>query len=258
MKQLQPFHIVDSSYWPFVIPIEIFDFIMSIINLTRNSSTKPCFAILSLLLLRCGLWFRDIGREATFQGIHTKKVKKGLTYAIILFIISELRVFGRLFWALFHFSLRPPITGGIIWPPTGITILNPLEVPLLNTLILILSGISVTIGHFKVLAAKARRWWIWLTVFLGGWFVYLQYSEYNLAPFTIRDRVYGSSFYILTGCHGFHVIIGTIFLLRQALRLDLYQITRTSHLGLTFAIWYWHFVDVIWLALYIRVYWFGS
>lgn len=213
---------------------------------------------LSLLII-IYQWWRDIARERTFQGHHTSKVVLSIRWGIILFITSEVFFFISFFWGFFHSSLSPSIELGILWPPKGINTFNPLEIPLLNTLILLRSGLSVTWAHHSLIENNFRQRWksLLLTIILGIYFSILQAYEYIEAPFAISDSVYGSSFFIATGFHGLHVIIGTIFLLVSLLRLLNNHFSATHHFGFEAAAWYWHFVDVVWLFLYLSIYWWG-
>jgi cytochrome c oxidase subunit 3 len=183
-----------------------------------------------------------------------------LKIGMILFITSEVVFFAAFFWAFFHSSFNPSIFLGGVWPPAFLTILNPWKIPLLNTIILLTSGATVTLAHHSIvwgskdLAGKALT----ATVLLAIFFTYLQNIEYLNAPFSIYSSVYGSNFYMLTGFHGFHVIIGTTFLTICLIRLYFNHLTREHHFGFEAAAWYWHFVDVVWLFLFLSVYWWGS
>jgi len=213
-----------------------------------------------ILIVSMYLWWRDVVRESTYQGYHTLIVQRGLKLGFILFIGSEVAFFGGFFWAFFHSSLSPSIFLGSIWPPVNINSLNPWGVPLLNTVILLLSGLSITWVHFSILsrnASSANVAFI-VTLILALAFTLLQLSEYASAPFNITDSVFGSSFYALTGLHGAHVIIGTIFILVCYVRFLNAHFTTKHHLGFEFASWYWHFVDVVWLFLYVFVYIWGT
>ena len=205
-------------------------------------------------------WWRDVVREATFQGRHTAIVEKGLRYGMILFITSEVCFFFAFFWAFFHRSLAPSVEIGVTWPPTGISPLNPFLVPLLNTAVLLSSGVTITWAHHRILAGNRTEsiQALFLTILLGVYFTALQAWEYLDAPFTIADRVYGSTFFVATGFHGLHVIIGTTFLLVCFLRLVNFHFSAHHHFGFEAAAWYWHFVDVVWLFLYVCIYWWGS
>jgi len=204
-------------------------------------------------------WWRDVIREGTFQGLHTLKVQKGLQWGIILFITSEVLFFFSFFWAFFHSRLRPCLEGGAIWPPAGVSPFNPFGIPLLNTAILLRSGASVTYTHHRLLENEHVRAILRLgiTICLGFYFTVLQAYEYYEASFSIADSVYGSTFFVATGFHGLHVIIGSSFLAACWGRLLLCQFSSSHHFGFEAAAWYWHFVDVVWLFLYISIYCWG-
>lgn len=215
------------------------------------------FVFVSVIFL---LWMRDIIRESTFQGNHTKKVQNGLKVGFICFLISEWMLFFSFFWAYFHMALSPAVEIGCIWPPKGINPPTPWGIPLFNTAILIGSGSFVNTCHHAIRARLGNTAIITLsiTVGLGVLFTLLQLFEYINMHFTIADSVYGSCFFMLTGLHGLHVIVGTIFLFIQLIRLRAYHFTNTHHLGFLFASWYWHFVDVIWILVWFIVYWWGT
>lgn len=204
-------------------------------------------------------WWRDITRERTFQGYHTNQVTSGLKWGIILFITSEIFFFISFFWGFFHSSLSPTIELGLTWPPTRIQIFDPFKIPLLNTIILITSGISVTWAHHRLINKNYSQTFyrLLLTVLLGIYFTLLQLIEYLEASFNISDSIYGSSFFIATGFHGIHVLIGTFFLLVCLIRHFIAHFSSHHHFGFEAAAWYWHFVDVVWLFLYISIYWWG-
>ena len=215
---------------------------------------------ITLLLIVIIQWWRDISREGAIQGLHTSIVELGLRWGIALFIISEVFFFVSFFWAFFHRSLSPNVEIGSIWPPFGIKVFNPFQVPLLNTVILISSGIRVTWAHHTLIIGNYSQTKIGLTltVVLGFYFTILQILEYYEASFTFADSIYGSTFFIATGFHGLHVIIGTLFLLVMLMRHINYEFSKNHHFGFEAAAWYWHFVDVVWLFLYIIIYWWGS
>nr|AUR26777.1 cytochrome c oxidase subunit 3 [Cormobates leucophaea] len=258
--QAHSYHMVDPSPWPIL---------GAAAALLTTSGLVMWFHYDSYYLLLLGListalvmfqWWRDIIRESTFQGHHTPTVQKGLRYGMALFITSEAFFFLGFFWAFFHSSLAPTPELGGQWPPVGIQPLDPMGVPLLNTTILLASGVTVTWAHHSITEAarKSAILALTLTVLLGLYFTALQAMEYYEAPFSIADGVYGSTFFVATGFHGLHVIIGTIFLFVCLLRLIKYHFTSGHHFGFEAAAWYWHFVDVVWLLLYISIYWWGS
>lgn len=259
MTKNHPFHLVSIRPWPLLISLRLFNtFLITIRWLHKFNNynliiTIPCVILVSIQ------WWRDVIREATFQGEHTLKVYINIRLGIILFIISEIFFFIAFFWAYFHSSLAPNIDTGQIWPPLGITPFNPFDIPLLNTIILISSGLTVTWSHYRFLINELNECETSLctTVLLGIYFSLLQLFEYTEAPFSIADSIYGSTFFIATGSHGFHVIIGTTFLYINLLRLKHLQFSSHHHFGFEAAAWYWHFVDVIWLFLYISIYCWG-
>jgi len=206
------------------------------------------------------VWFRDVIREGTYLGYHTVAVQHGLRYGMLLFILSEVCFFAGFFWAFYHSSLAATVEIGGVWPPPGIEVLNPWDVPLLNTLILLLSGATVTWAHHSILQGNKANavLGLTLTVGLGLIFTALQAYEYIESSFTISDGVYGSTFFMATGFHGLHVIIGSTFLLVCLLRQIKNHYTTTHHFGFEAASWYWHFVDVVWLFLFVSIYWWGS
>ena len=255
-----PFHLVEPSPWPILGSISALFITIGTTSWIHNYSYITLPLGLSLMLLVMFQWWRDIVREGTFQGYHTSFVVNGLRWGIILFILSEVCFFFGFFWAFFHSSLAPTPEIGCVWPPSGITIINPFSVPLLNTAILLSSGVTVTWAHHRLIAGSRKNalYALVLTILLGLYFTILQASEYYEAPFSIADRVYGSTFFVTTGFHGLHVIIGTSFRFVCLLRTFLHHFSTSHHFGFEAAAWYWHFVDVVWIFLYICIYWWGS
>lgn len=258
--QTHAYHIVNPSPWPLTGALSA---------LLLTSGLVIWFHYHSSILLSLGLlaniltiyqWWRDIIREGTYQGHHTPIVQKGLRYGIVLFIVSEVFFFAGFFWAFYHSSLAPTHDLGGCWPPTGIIPLNPLEVPLLNTSVLLASGVSITWAHHSLIEGKRNHinQALSITILLGLYFTILQASEYFETPFSISDGIYGSTFFIATGFHGLHVIIGSSFLIVCLLRQLKFHFTSKHHFGFEAAAWYWHFVDVVWLFLYVSIYWWGS
>jgi len=215
---------------------------------------------LALLLLSCGGWWASVIREATYGGFHTLRVQSGLRAGILLFIVSEIFFFLGFFWAYLHCSLSPNIELGSTWPPPGVSPIFPFSVPLLNTVVLLSSGLTITYSHSCLLASSAvpSIFSLLLTILLGLFFSVLQAYEYYLCRFCISDSAYGSCFFLATGFHGLHVILGVIFLTVSLVRLLALHFSPSRHLGYLFSAWYWHFVDVIWLLLYLIIYIWGS
>jgi Heme/copper-type cytochrome/quinol oxidase, subunit 3 len=260
MKKNHQFHLVDPSPWPIIISFSILN--LTLFNVLFFNIKKTFLIIIRIIIttLIIFLWWRDIQRERTFQGNHTKIVIISIKYGIILFIRSEILFFFRFFWRFFHHRLSPNYEIGLIWPPLNIKSFNPINIPLINTIILLRSGISVTWAHSRICFNNSiqtnKR--ILITIILGLLFSILQFYEYITCPFCIRDSVYGRRFFVTTGFHGIHVIIGTTFLTQVLMRLKIIHFSRKHHLGIEISIWYWHFVDVVWLFVYIRIYWWGK
>jgi len=255
-----PFHLVDKRPWPITGSI-------GAISLTSGTilwfqKINPILIITGtiIILLTIIQWWRDIIREATFQGIHTNKVTKRIKIGIIIFILSEVILFSSLFWTFFHRRLSPNIEIGIQWPPINIKPINPINIPILNTIILLSSGISLTWAHNAILNKNFSQTiqGIYITIILGIYFSILQIIEYYELNFSIADSIYGSTFFLTTGFHGIHVIIGTIFIISSTIRINNLQISNIHHVGYETSAWYWHFVDIVWLFLYLSIYWWGS
>nr|YP_010490515.1 cytochrome c oxidase subunit III [Regioscalpellum regium]UWM13001.1 cytochrome c oxidase subunit III [Regioscalpellum regium] len=255
-----PFHLVELSPWPLT---------ASIGALSLTSGLSYWFHYNNLMILALGVsiifissyqWWRDISREGTYQGLHSSSVIVNLRWGMILFIISEVFFFLSFFWAFFHASLAPSVEIGTHWPPMGILPFNPFQVPLLNTAILLSSGVTITWSHHSLMnnnhsqAAQA----LLITIILGIYFTLIQVYEYLEAPFSISEAVYGSTFFVATGFHGLHVIIGSTFLIICFVRMLNYHFSSKHHFGFEAAAWYWHFVDVVWLFLYVSIYWWGG
>jgi len=260
--QRHPYHLVDPSPWPIVAAFGAFSATMGGVMYFHGYTGGGLSLSIGLLtILFCMyVWWRDIVREATFEGWHTSMVQLGMRYGMILFIVSEIMFFFAFFWAFFHSSLCPTHVIGGIWPPKGILVLNAWEIPLLNTIILLTSGAACTWAHHAIITGdrKGAIFSLIITLILAIAFTAFQGFEYINATFGISDSVYGSTFYMATGFHGFHVIIGTTFLTVCFVRLIQYHFSRQHHFGFEAAAWYWHFVDVVWLFLFIVVYWWGG
>lgn len=267
------YHLVNPSPWPLVGAIGGFALAFGAVNymhpdmLGWHFGLKSLIPGLAIVIITMIMWWRDVIKEA-FLGDHKPIVQLGLRYGMTLFITSEVMFFVAFFWGFFDASLfineikefaRHEFTGGV-WPPQGITPFDPFHLPLLNTLILLTSGVTVTWAHHALIAGnrKGLIQGLALTVILGMIFTATQAYEYAHASFGFAGSIYGSTFYMATGFHGFHVIVGTIFLAVCLVRAMKGHFTATHHFGLEAAAWYWHFVDVVWLFLFVCVYWWGG
>ena len=262
VKTKHSWHLVDPSPWPFVAALGGF-LLTTGFALYMHNYINGGYILLfgfTIVLYVMYVWWRDIIREATFEGQHTYSVQRGLRLGMILFIVSEVMLFFAFFWGFFHSSLSPTYNIGTVWPPTAITTIPAIGIPLTNTVFLLSSGATVTWAHHAIIvrAKKQALIALILTVILAAFFTALQGLEYVESPFNISDSVYGSCFFITTGFHGAHVFIGTIFLLVSFIRIIFNHFTSTHHFGFEAAAWYWHFVDVVWLFLFVVIYWWGG
>ena len=256
------FHLVRPSPWPILTSFGLTQLIIYILWIFHDFKTTKIGLFLRILYLALviGMWFRDVVIESTFQGFHTSKVQELHRLGMVLFLISETMFFFSIFWCYFYMSISPSIWIGCTWPPEGITVINPMELPLLNTLILVSSGISATYAHRAMLTRWGRTdvfYGLGVSIMLGILFTLLQLWEYSTASFSINDGIYGSIFYFSTGFHGIHVIIGTIALIVCFIRHYYYHFQMEHHVGFECSLWHWHFVDVIWIFLYLFVYCWG-
>lgn len=255
-----PYHLVEESPWPLLSATGAFFLTSGLVKWFQMNSASLLLSGLLIILLVIFQWWRDIANEGASQGLHSPIVELGLRWGIALFIISEVFFFLSFFWAFFHRSLAPAVEIGSSWPPMHIHPFNAFQVPLLNTIILLSSGVSATWAHHALIAGNhsSSLQGLLLTIILGMYFSSLQALEYYEASFRMADRVYGATFYLATGFHGLHVLVGTLFLTACALRLNLFQFNPSHHFGFEAAAWYWHFVDVVWLFLFVSLYWWGG
>ncbi len=264
------YHLVNPSPWPFVASVSAFVLAVGAIAWMHKSfaAAPLVFAagLIGVLYTMAG-WWRDVIREAE-HGDHTRVVQLHHRYGMILFIASEVMFFVAWFWAYFNVALFPhapqeflrtEFVGGV-WPPKGIETFDPWHLPLLNTLILLTSGTTVTWAHHALLEGdrESVKKGLWLTIILGLIFTCVQAFEYSHATFGFKGNIYGATFFMATGFHGAHVIIGTIFLIVCLFRVYAGQFTPKQHLGFEFAAWYWHFVDVVWIFLFASIYVWGA
>lgn len=260
--QLHPFHLVNPSPWPIYTSFCLMNLALSIALNAHGYMNNNFMILLSIitLLYSMTLWFKDIIAESTYLGDHTKAVKRGLTQGFLLFVLSEIIIFGSLFWAYLHSALNPSVEIGMSWPPMGIEPIAADELPLLNTIILLASGVTITMGHHALINQNRYYTLIGfaLSTLLILLFVILQAMEYKYAPFTISDGVYGSTFFALTGLHGIHMIMLFIMLSICWYRVYNYDFTNGSHVFAESTILYLHVLDILWLFIYIIAYWWGS
>lgn len=300
-NQWHKFHILKPSVWPLFVSISLLVLALTFIQWMTSDVEHNSFIFVILafavVCINLYLWWGDVINES---GEHTSKIVKGIRLGMILFIISEILFFFSFFWAFFHSSLNPSIETGLSWPPIGLeeAIIDPKGLPLLNTLLLLSSGVTVTHLHkctsyiisfhifmnttlhkipdiyvsehdpnFKLFCinmmhtkkqciryrSQAFKSAI-ATISLGVVFTLIQFYEYYEADFSISDSIFGSCFFMLTGFHGFHVLVGTIFLIISFIQFYKQETFHKAETGLDCAIWYWHFVDVVWLFLYIFIY----
>jgi cytochrome c oxidase subunit 3 len=268
------YHLVDPSPWPIIGSISAF---VMMVGMVLTMKSLPILGLkLGPYILGAGFlgviyvmaaWWTDVAREAGPQGHHTRVVQISHRYGMIMFIASEVMFFVAWFWAYFDAALYPndPMQYAradlvASWPPKGIETFDPWHLPLLNTLILLTSGTTVTWAHNALLEGdrKGVLQALALTIALGVLFSICQAFEYSHAAFGFSGHIYGATFFMATGFHGFHVIVGTIFLAVCLFRAYRNEFTPQQHLGFEFAAWYWHFVDVVWLFLFAAIYVWGS
>jgi len=262
---------VDPSPWPIVGSVAALMLAVGLISWMHKlyAGAPLVFAAGAIgVLYTMVAWWRDVIKEAEFKHDHTRVVQISHRYGMILFIASEVMFFVAWFWAYFstalfpadpHHFARTELLGGV-WPPKGIETFDPWHLPLLNTLILLTSGTTVTWAHHALLHndRQGLKWGLICTIALGLTFTCVQAYEYMHAAFNYSGNIYGATFFMATGFHGAHVIIGSIFLIVCLIRAYAGHFTPTHHLGFEFAAWYWHFVDVVWLFLFICIYVWGS
>ncbi len=264
--QTHPYHLVNPSAWPAIGASSMLAMTFGAAAAMHHHQWGVVVALAGLMgvLYTMFGWWRDVVKEGIVDHAHTREVSTGLRIGMALFIVSEILFFAAFFWAFFNASTLPKLpledTWAIaegVWPPKGIHPFDPWHLPFLNTLILLLSGTTVTWAHYAILKNDQKNTIkaLWFTVILGALFTCCQAYEYAHAAFGFKDGVYASTFYMATGFHGFHVLVGTLFLavcLGRAYKGHFNQ--PNHHLGFECAAWYWHFVDVVWLFLYVFVY----
>ncbi len=269
-QHAHPYHLVAPSPWPVLGALSALALALGALMYMHELPYGSAVLALGGLLVAGTMfvWWRDVVREAEHEGHHTPTVQLGLRYGMVLFIASEVMFFVAWFWAFFDASLfadeakqvaRVAFTGGA-WPPAGVEVFDPFHLPLLNTLILLTSGATVTWAHHALREGKRSGLLqgLGVTVALGIAFTAVQAYEYAHAPFGFADGIYSSTFFMATGFHGAHVLIGSVFLIICLLRALAGHFRPEHHFGFEAAAWYWHFVDVVWLFLFFSVYWWGG
>jgi cytochrome c oxidase subunit 3 len=258
-----PFHMVNPSPWPALGGLAglllAVGAVMTFHDVPVFGAQLGAWKLLPgfiLVILTMVFWWRDVVHESVKEKVHTDVVATGLRLGMILFIASEVMFFAAFFWAFFHHSLGFG-TSVTQWPPEGIEPLETWTLPFYNTVILLTSGGTVTRAHLFIERGdnKSAATWIFITAALGALFLGLQAYEYDHATYKLIDGIYPSTFYLATGFHGFHVFVGTVFLIVCGFRALNNQFTPHKHVGFQAAAWYWHFVDVVWLFLFTWVYW---
>lgn len=272
-----PYHILNPSPWPLVgafagglfalgMILYMHDVKMGSIDFGMKGLVLGVIAVLAVMVL----WWRDVIYEAVVEKAHSPIAQIGMRYGMALFIASEVMFFVAFFWAFFDASLFPDAANQVQrleytqgqWPPPQYEVINAFELPFLMTMILLLSGCTVTWAHHAIMEGKNDDFVqaLGLTVLLGAIFMGFQAYEYIHAAkyFGFGEGVYSATFYMATGFHGFHVLVGTIFLGVCWLRAMKGHFTTERHFGFEAAAWYWHFVDVVWLFLFIAIYWWGN
>ena len=254
------YHLVDPSPWPVLGAIGAFVLAAGAIWWMHDGPPWVMIIGFAIVLYTMFVWWRDVTREAVYEGHHTPVVQLGLRYGMVLFIASEVMFFVAWFWAYFNAALFPPDAIGSTWPPEGVETFDPWHLPFVNTLILLTSSTTVTWAHHAIREGnqKGAVQGLLVTVLLGILFSCVQAYEYSTAPFTFTGGIYGSTFFMATGFHGAHVIIGTIFLTVCLFRAMKGQFKPDHHFGLEAAAWYWHFVDVVWIFLFSCIYVWGA
>jgi cytochrome c oxidase subunit 3 len=270
-----PYHIVRPSIWPLVASLAagllavgavlyMHDIKIGAFPIGLKGLILGLMAVLAVMFF----WWRDVIYEAVTEKVHSPIAKIGMRYGMALFIASEVMFFVAFFWAFFDASLyaddakmfqRVEYTGGH-WPPLHIETIPAFDLPLMMTMILLLSGCTVTWAHHAILEGNQKDFVkaLGLSVGLGAFFMCFQVYEYGHAAFGFKDGIYASTFYMATGFHGFHVFVGTVFLAVCWLRAKKQHFSKEDHFGFEAAAWYWHFVDVVWLFLFVAIYWWGS
>jgi heme/copper-type cytochrome/quinol oxidase subunit 3 len=256
------------SPWPLILSISVVCLLLCTVDAAtfinffpltifgKYASTTFQIVFWLIAVLYCMFsWFYDVYLESVVLGSHTVKVQNGLRFGFLLFILSEVMFFVSFFWTYLTFFMHSTAIGPM-WPPVGIMPISWNAIPFLNTALLLSSSFLITHAHRALRANKRAEttFFMLATLLLGGYFTFLQVTEYLEAPFGINDSVYGSVFFLITGFHGLHVLVGTIMILAVFFRVILMNVRWEKHINFLTAAWYWHFVDIIWIFVFILLY----
>lgn len=256
----------DRSPWPIRVSMSVFLFVfffLSNIN-TRSNIILFTFFFIFLFWLVFQLigWMINLLSESIFQGKHTRYVLVNLKWGMFLFILSEVMFFVSFFWSYIWFGVEPFLAIGCFWPPFGVPSVSPWKIPFINTILLVISGLCVTWAHISAETSFSRteaKVGLFLTLVLSFLFLLNQLIEYLYIELEFGDSIYGSIFFLSTGFHFSHVLIGSILLSFVFFRLFYPLCSKEFHfIGFTVAVWYWHFVDVVWIFLFLIVYYWGD
>lgn len=260
MSNLNNYFILYFNPWPLISRIRAFNLLFSLLLFFKYKDYEIFTINVIGLTISSFLWWIIYRREFNLEGKNSFFLEKGIKFSILLFISSEIFFFFSFFWSYFHFYLSPTIEIGLIWPPKRLIIFDCLNVPLINTLLLIGSGVTVTIRHYFLVSGNKNiaLFYLAITILLGILFTTLQVMEYNRSFFSIRDSTFGTSFFVLTGFHGIHVLVGTIYLSVTFIRFFKFRTKKSRCLGFELSSWYWHFVDVVWIFLYFFIYYMNN
>lgn len=260
LNYFSPFLVLTSRVWPFAVSLSLLSVaLLLVIWFSLKVSTIQLLSAVFILAILAFVWWRDVVRESLL-GFHTNKLELSFRVGMLLFISSEILFFVSFFWAFFDSRLSASCEVGIVWPPLSITPISAYSVPLLNTVILLSSGVTVTWAHHSLVNNNYSNGLVrlFITVVLGLYFLYTQFEEYLETSFSMADSVYGRTFFISTGFHGIHVIVGTLMLLYRLVHISRSVFTFNHHFMFEASAWYWHFVDVVWLFLFVSIYWWGG
>nr|YP_010178891.1 cytochrome c oxidase subunit 3 [Saprochaete suaveolens]QUV75108.1 cytochrome c oxidase subunit 3 [Saprochaete suaveolens] len=260
--QAHPYHTVENSPWPFFVSFSTFGTAMNTATTMHGYIGSSIWVITGIVctVYSMSTWFRDVIAEGTYTGHHTLAVRNGINTGFTTFILSEATFFLGIFWSFGHSAISPTVETGAMWPPMGIEAIQATDTPTTNTITTTSSGATTTYSHHYTINGNRKQATTGtvFTTILAGSFTICQYIEYRTATFTITDGVFGSVFYMGTGFHGIHVIVGGIMLSIALWRIYSYHSTNTHHTGYHTSALYWHFVDVVWTFTFVVFYWYGS